>query len=126
MRTATVTKIKGLSIQTQQNTFVLFTLFKLALDERKTLTKISTRKPLTTVPQTSAHLGRQRKGKQQALKGKQQVIQKKAVCKIGGESRGIRISSRNNRRIKKTTRLVLYKTLHYFCTKLASFWSIRF
>ena len=39
-----ITKIKGLSIQTQQNTFVLFTLFKLTLDGRKTLTKISTRK----------------------------------------------------------------------------------
>ena len=39
LRTATVTKIKGLSIQTQQNMFVLFTLFKLTLDERKTLTK---------------------------------------------------------------------------------------
>ena len=57
LRTATVTKIKGLSIQTQQNTFVLFTLFKLTLDERKTLTKISTCKPLTTVPQTSARFG---------------------------------------------------------------------
>ena len=57
MRTATVTKIKGLLIQTQQNTFVLFTLFKLTLDECKTLTKISTRKPLTTVPQTSACFG---------------------------------------------------------------------
>ena len=33
--------------------FVLFTLLKLNLDERKTLTKISMRKPLTTVPQTS-------------------------------------------------------------------------
>ena len=44
LRTAIITKIKGLSIQTQQNTFVLFTLFKLTLDERKTLTKISTRK----------------------------------------------------------------------------------
>ena len=45
-----ITKIKGLSIQTQQNTFVLFTLFKLTLGERKTLTKISTCKPLTTIP----------------------------------------------------------------------------
>ena len=33
--------------------FVLFTLFKLTLDECKTLTKISMRKPLTTIPQTS-------------------------------------------------------------------------
>ena len=57
LRTATITKIKGLSIQTQQNTFVLFTLFKLTLDEHKTLTKISMRKPLTTIPQTSTHLG---------------------------------------------------------------------
>ena len=37
------------------------------------------RKPLTTVPQTSAHLGRQ-------LKGKQQVIQKRAVCIVRGEN----------------------------------------
>ena len=49
------------------------------------------------------------------------TYRKKAVCVIGGEPRGIRISSRNNGRIKKMTRLVLYKTLHYFCTKLASF-----
>ena len=61
MRTATVTKIKGLLIQTQQNTFVLFTLFKLTLDECKTLTKILTRKPLTTVPQTSAYFEGTRK-----------------------------------------------------------------
>ena len=71
--------------------FVLFTLFKLTLDERKTLTKISTRKPLTAVPNGE-----------------------KAGCIIGGESRGIRISSRNNESIKNTTELVLYKTLHYF------------
>ena len=44
LRTAIITEIKGLSIQTQQNMFVLFTLFKLTSDERKTLTKISTRK----------------------------------------------------------------------------------
>ena len=42
LRTATITKINGLSIQTQQNTFVLFTSFKLTSDECKTLTKIST------------------------------------------------------------------------------------
>ena len=41
LRTAIITEIKGISIQTQQNTFILFTLFKLTLDERKTLTKIS-------------------------------------------------------------------------------------
>ena len=42
LRTAIITRIKGLS--TQQNTFVLFTLFKLTLDECKTLTKISMHK----------------------------------------------------------------------------------
>ena len=57
LRTATVTKIKGLLIQTQQNTFVLFTLFKLTLDERKTLTKISTRNLSQQFPQTSTHFG---------------------------------------------------------------------
>ena len=36
-------------------------------------------KPLTTVPQTSAHLGRQ-------LKRKQQVIQERAVCIVKGEN----------------------------------------
>ena len=63
MKTATVTKIKGLSIQTQQNTFVLFTLFKLTLDERKTPTKISMRKPLTTVPQNQRKLQNKKTGK---------------------------------------------------------------
>ena len=51
LRTATVTKIKGLSIQTQLNTFVLFTLLKLTLDERKTLTKISMRNLSQQFPQ---------------------------------------------------------------------------
>ena len=41
LRTATVTKIKGLPILTQLNMFVLFTLLKITLDERKTLTKNS-------------------------------------------------------------------------------------
>ena len=41
LRTATITKIKGLLIQTQLNMFVLFTLLKLTLDECKTLTKNS-------------------------------------------------------------------------------------
>ena len=79
LRTAIITKIKGLSIQTQQNTFVLFTLFKLTLDEHKTLTKISTRKPVTTIPQTHAHLGRQ-------LKCKQRENRQKAVCTVRGKT----------------------------------------
>ena len=77
MRTAIITKIKGLSIQTQQNTFVLFTLVKLTLDERKTLTKISMRKPLTTIPQTSAHLGHEG-----TRKPANRNLRQKAVCKV--------------------------------------------
>ena len=71
-------------IQTQQNTFVLFTLFKLTLDERKTLTKILTRKPLTTVPQTSAHFGREG-----TRKPANSNLRQKAFCITGGESEAL-------------------------------------
>ena len=82
------------------------------LDERQTLTKISTRKPLTTVPQTSARLGRQ-------LKGKQQVIQKTTVCItgvciIGGESEALEFHQETTEESGKHQELVLYKILHYF------------
>ena len=64
LRTAIITRIKGLSIQTQQNTFVLFTLFKLTSDERKTLTKILMRKTShNQSPKTSAPFGRERSKK---------------------------------------------------------------
>ena len=84
MRTATITKIKGLSIQTQQNTFVLFTLFKLTLDERKTLTKILKHKPLTTVPQTRACFGHEG-----TRKPANSNLRQKAVCITGGESEAL-------------------------------------
>ena len=80
LRTATITKIKGLSIQTQQNTFVLFTLFKLTLDERKTLTKISTRKtshnhsPNQRTPWTT-----KKQRENPPLEGKQQVTEKSCL-----------------------------------------------
>ena len=41
LRTAIVSKIKGLPIPTQLNMFVLFYIVKITLDERKTLTKNS-------------------------------------------------------------------------------------
>ena len=62
LRTATVTKIKGFLIQTQLNTFVLFTLLKLTLDGRKTLTKISTCNLSQQFPQTSARFGHDKIG----------------------------------------------------------------
>ena len=77
MRTAIITEIKGLSIQTQQNTFVLFTSFKLTLDERKTLTKISTCKtshnhsPNQRTPQTTA---RKHPGCKQQVKKKKKLF----------------------------------------------------
>ena len=98
LRTAIITEIKGLSIQTQQNTFVLFTLFKLTLDERKTLTKILMRKT------SHNHSPNQRKLRNE------KTSKKHNWWRI----RSIRISSRNNGRIKKTTRLVLYQAFRFF------------
>ena len=79
LRTALITKIKGLSIQTQQNTFVLFTLLKLTSDECKTLTKVSMRKPLTTIPQRTPR----------APYAKQRENRQKELCIIGGESEAL-------------------------------------
>ena len=99
LRTALITKIKGLSIQTQQNTFVLFTLFKLTSDERKTLTKVSTHKPLTTIPQRTLR----------APYAKQRENQEKKLCIIGGESEALGFHQkiqerRNDHKIRKKTR----------------------
>ena len=70
MRIAIIAKIKGLLIQTQQNTFVLFTLFKLTSDERKTLTKISTRKTSHNHSPKPAHAsGMKEQENQQTTKG---------------------------------------------------------
>ena len=116
MRTAIITKIKGLSIQTQQNTFVLFTLFKLTLDECKTLTKISTRKtshnrsPNQRTPRTT-----KKQGENPSLKGKQQVtekscLQKRAVCIIGGESEALGFHQETTEESRKQQ--------DWFCIKL--------
>ena len=73
--------MKGLSIQTQQNTFVLFTLFKLTSDERKTLTKISMRKTSHnhSPNQRTLRTRRNKKTSKQPNKGKEE----KAVCTTG-------------------------------------------
>ena len=78
MRTAIITKIKGLSIQTQQNTFVLFTLFKLTSDERKTLTKILTRKTSHNHSPNQRTLRTQRNKKTSKQPNKEK--EEKAVC----------------------------------------------
>ena len=88
LRTAIITEIKGLSIQTRQDAFVLFTLFKLTLDERKTLTKISMRKPLTTIPQNK-HTLRTRRNRKTSKQPKAERKGEKAICIIGGESEAL-------------------------------------
>ena len=105
LRTAIITKIKGLSIQAQQNTFVLFTLFKLTLDERKTLTKILTHKPLTTVPQTSAHLGHEG-----TRKPANRNLRRKAFCITGGESKAFGFHQETTEESRKQQ--------DWFCIKL--------
>ena len=82
LRTAIITKIKGLLIQAQQNTFVLFTLFKLTSDECKTLTKVSTRNTSHKHSQkTSAPISIC-----EGTKGKQQAIQRRAACIVRGKT----------------------------------------
>ena len=99
LRTAIITKIKGLSIQAQQNTFVLFTLFKLTSDECKTLTKVSMRKPLSNIPQKPAHLSA--------------LIRKKVFCIIGGESgalgfnQNIQDRRNNHKDLKESKRITI-------------------
>ena len=69
-------------IQTQQNTFVLFILFKLTSDECKTLTKISTRK-------TSHNHSPNQRTPRMTTKRQTTGYRKKAVCIIGGESEAL-------------------------------------
>ena len=110
-------------IQTQRNTFVSFTFYlTLTLDKRKTLTKVSTRKTSHYHSPKQAH---------SSERENQQTTQRVSCIARGEEPvksclhnwwriRSIRISSRNNGSIRKTTRSVLYKTLHYI------FYEIRF
>ena len=108
LRTAIITEIKGLSIQTQQNTFVLFTLFKLTLDECKTLTKISTCKtshnhsPNQRTPRTTT---RTHKNANSRLKKEE-----KAVCIIGGESEALGFHQETTEESRKQQ--------DWFCIKL--------
>ena len=78
----------------------------MTLDERKTLTKVSTRKPLTNIPQNkSACLGTRKPGKRMQTPSCTN-IEEKVVCIIGGESGALGFH-------QETTRSVLYKTLPY-------------
>ena len=70
-------------IQTQQNTFVLFTLFKLTSDERKTLTKILTCKT------SHNHSPNQRTPRTTTKRQTTGYTEEKAVCIIGGESEAL-------------------------------------
>ena len=74
-------------MQTQQNTFVLFTLFKLTSDERKTLTKISTHKTSHNHSPNQRTLWTRRNKKTSKQPNKEK--REKAVCIIGGESEAL-------------------------------------
>ena len=67
--------------------FVVFTLFKLTSDERKTLTKISTRKTSHNHSPNQCTLQTQRNKK--TSKQPKQRKGEKAVCIIGGESKAL-------------------------------------
>ena len=119
MRTATITKIKGLSIQTQQNMFVLFTLFKLTSDERKTLTKISTRKTSHNhSPKPAQASDMKEQENQQTTKRKGE----KAICIIGGESEALgfhqKIEERRNDHQQEDHNWFCIKILRYFLPAL--------
>ena len=99
LRTAIITEIKGLLIQTQQNMFALFTLFKLTSDECKTLTKVSTRKtshndsPKPAHPSDAKEQENQQTTKTNKLRGK-------SCLHNWWRIRGIRISLENTRQKK--------------------------
>ena len=89
-------------------------LFKLTLDERKTLTKVSTRTTSHNHSPKQAHTSDEVGKPANVSQTFHQRERKKGCLHNWWRIRSIRISSRNNERIKKTTRLVLYQTLHYF------------
>ena len=101
--------------------FVLFTLLKVALDERKTLTKISTRNLTQLFPQTSARFG------PDEIRKPVESIWQKAFCIIGGESEALGFHQETTKELRQQTEMtenstrtsgsVLYKTLHYFSNK---------
>ena len=112
MRTTIITEIKGLSIQTQQNTFVLFTLFKLTLDERKTLTKIPTCKTSHNHSPKQAQASNDKRSKETSKQGKEHPAQKeeKAICIIGGESKALGLHQETTEDSRKQQ--------DWFCIKL--------
>ena len=116
LRTAIITKKKGLLIQTQQNMFVLFTLFKLTSDEHKTLTKISTCKTSHSHSPKPVHASDMREQEnQQTTKTKKR---RKGSLHNWWRTRSIRISSENTRKKKRPptrgSQLVLYKNITLF------------
>ena len=119
LRTATITKIKGLSIQTQPNMFVLFALFKLTLDERKTLTKILTCKTSHNHSPNQHTLQTRRRSQH----GKRQNC---ALCITGGESEALGFHQETTEESRHDNIGFCIKLYTIFVLKLASFWSIQF
>ena len=117
LRTAIITEIKGLLIQTQQNTLVLFTLFKLTSDERKTLTKVSMCKTSHNDSPKPALTSDDTTKRQTAKTTKTNELRGKSCLHNWWRIRSIRISSEMTTKIRKKTRgsqLVLYKNIMLF------------
>ena len=124
MKTAIVTKIKGLSIQTQQNTFVLHYL-RFTLDERKTLTKISTCKTShNRSPNQHTLRMTKKQGENPPLKGEQQAIRKRVVCITGGESEalGFHQETMEESRIQQNWFCIKFYIILYQITFILAVW----
>ena len=76
-------------MQTQQNTFVLFTLFKLTSDECKTITKILMCKTSHNHSPKPAHVSDMKEQENQQTTKTKKKKEEKAVCIIGGESEAL-------------------------------------
>ena len=87
---------------------------RFTLDERKTLTKISTRKiSHNHSPNQRTLRTTKKQGENPPLKGKQQAIQKRAICITGGESKALGLHQETMEESGKHQELVLYTILHY-------------
>ena len=83
---------KGLiATQAKPVCIILHSIKEITSDERKTLTKISTRNLSRQFPQTSTHY------MHDEIRNEKNIM-KEGPCIIGGESPGIRISSEKTRK----------------------------
>ena len=105
----------------------------MTLDERKTLTKVSTRKTSHNYSPQQAHPSdAKKKTSKQQFTGKRclhnwwTTIPRKGCLHNWWRIRSIRISSRNNRRIQKMSRSVLYKNFTLYFHEITFIFALCF